>query len=154
MLVTDGAPSMAGKVSGLAACWSAGAPQITSLHCIGHQMVLCAKLSGELKTTMDNVMATINYICFKPHQASNIANSASCCQKCLLNTTTCFCIMTSGGCPMVKHWSVFVISERRLQLSSTAASTKRRKHTWKTYWTITSWPMSAFCVTYSNTWMT
>ena len=44
MLVTDGAPSMAGKISGLAARWVAVAPQITSLHCIVHQAVLCAKL--------------------------------------------------------------------------------------------------------------
>ncbi len=62
MLVTDGAPSMTGKVNGLAAHWSAVAPQLISLHCIVHQAVLCAKLSGALKTTMDNVMATINFI--------------------------------------------------------------------------------------------
>lgn len=62
MLVTDGAPSMAGKVSGLAARWSAVAPQMTALHCIVHQTVLCAKLSDHLKTTMDNVMAIINFI--------------------------------------------------------------------------------------------
>jgi hypothetical protein len=62
MLVTDGAPSMTGKVKGLAARWSAVAPQMISLHCIVHQTVLCAKLSGELKSTMDSVMATINFI--------------------------------------------------------------------------------------------
>uniref|UniRef100_A0A669CMJ3 Uncharacterized protein n=1 Tax=Oreochromis niloticus TaxID=8128 RepID=A0A669CMJ3_ORENI len=62
MLVTDGAPSMAGKVSGLAAQWLAVAPQMKTLHCIVHQTVLCAKLSAELKTTMDSVMATINFI--------------------------------------------------------------------------------------------
>ena len=62
MLVTDGAPSMTGKVNGLAARWSAVAPQMIPLHCIVHQTVLCAKLSGELKTTMDSVMATINFV--------------------------------------------------------------------------------------------
>uniref|UniRef100_A0A3Q4GBG0 HAT C-terminal dimerisation domain-containing protein n=1 Tax=Neolamprologus brichardi TaxID=32507 RepID=A0A3Q4GBG0_NEOBR len=62
LLVTDGAPSMAGKVSGLAARWLAVAPQMRTLHCIVHQTVLCAKLSAELKTTMDTVMATINFI--------------------------------------------------------------------------------------------
>ncbi|RXN38167.1 SCAN domain-containing 3-like isoform X2 [Labeo rohita] len=62
MLVTDGAPSMTGKVNGLAARWSAVAPQLISLHCIVHQAVLCAKLSGALKTTMDSVMAIINFI--------------------------------------------------------------------------------------------
>lgn len=34
MLVTDGAPSMAGKVSGLAACWSIVMSQMITLHCI------------------------------------------------------------------------------------------------------------------------
>lgn len=63
MLMTDGAPSMAGKISGLVARWSAIAPKLTSLHCIVHQTVLCAKLSGQLKITMDNVMDTINFIC-------------------------------------------------------------------------------------------
>ena len=63
MLVTDGAPSMTGKVNGLAARWSAVAQQMMSLHCIVHQMVLCAKLRSELKMTMDSVMATINFIC-------------------------------------------------------------------------------------------
>ena len=62
MLVTDGAASMTGKVNGLAARWSAVAPRMIPLHCIVHQTVLCAKLSGELKTTMDSVMATINFI--------------------------------------------------------------------------------------------
>lgn len=42
MLVTDGAPSMTGKVNGLAARWSAVAPQLISLHCIVHQAMLCA----------------------------------------------------------------------------------------------------------------
>ena len=62
MLVTDGAPSMTGKVNGLASRWSAVAPQMISPYCIVHQTVLCAKLSGELKSTMDSVMATINFI--------------------------------------------------------------------------------------------
>ncbi len=92
MLVTDGAPSMTGKVNGLAARWSAVAPQLISLHCIVHQAVLCAKLSGALKMTMDNVM--LQLILFALHQASNTACSACCCQKCLLSTTTCFCVMT------------------------------------------------------------
>uniref|UniRef100_A0A3B5B1D1 HAT C-terminal dimerisation domain-containing protein n=1 Tax=Stegastes partitus TaxID=144197 RepID=A0A3B5B1D1_9TELE len=63
MLVRDGAPSMARKVSGLAACWSAVAPQMTTLHCVVHQTVLCPKLSDHLKSAMDNVMAIINVIC-------------------------------------------------------------------------------------------
>uniref|UniRef100_A0A8C6PNY7 DUF4371 domain-containing protein n=1 Tax=Nothobranchius furzeri TaxID=105023 RepID=A0A8C6PNY7_NOTFU len=62
LLVTDGAPSMAGRINGLAARWSAVAPGMKSLHCIVHQAVLCAKLSRHFKTVMDNVMATINFI--------------------------------------------------------------------------------------------
>uniref|UniRef100_A0A3Q0RPI0 SPIN-DOC-like zinc-finger domain-containing protein n=1 Tax=Amphilophus citrinellus TaxID=61819 RepID=A0A3Q0RPI0_AMPCI len=58
MLVTDGAPSMTGKVSGLTAV----APRMTALHCIVHQAVLCAKLNGHFKNVMDDVMATVNFI--------------------------------------------------------------------------------------------
>uniref|UniRef100_A0A8C5ET12 HAT C-terminal dimerisation domain-containing protein n=1 Tax=Gouania willdenowi TaxID=441366 RepID=A0A8C5ET12_GOUWI len=62
MLVTDGAPSMVGRDQGLAARMAAVAPQMRSLHCLIHQSLLCAKLSGELKETMDSVMAIINFI--------------------------------------------------------------------------------------------
>ena len=62
MLVTDGAPSMAGRDQGLAGRMAAVAPQVKSLHCLIHQSLLCAKLSGELKETMDSVMAIINFI--------------------------------------------------------------------------------------------
>uniref|UniRef100_A0A8P4GNU0 SPIN-DOC-like zinc-finger domain-containing protein n=1 Tax=Dicentrarchus labrax TaxID=13489 RepID=A0A8P4GNU0_DICLA len=41
--------------------WSV-TPQVRSLHCLIHQSLLCAKLSGELKETMDSVMAIINFI--------------------------------------------------------------------------------------------
>uniref|UniRef100_A0A3B5BJ07 HAT C-terminal dimerisation domain-containing protein n=1 Tax=Stegastes partitus TaxID=144197 RepID=A0A3B5BJ07_9TELE len=47
MLVTDGAPSMTGKVT---------------LHCIVHQALLCAKLNRHFKSVMDDVMATVNFI--------------------------------------------------------------------------------------------
>lgn len=62
MLVTDGAPSMLGSSQGLAARMTGAAPQMRSLHCLIHQSLLCAKLSGELKETMDSVMAIINFI--------------------------------------------------------------------------------------------
>ncbi len=62
MLVTDGAPSMAGRVNGLSARLSAVAPRMKSLHCLIHQSVLCTRLCGELKNTMDSVMAIINFI--------------------------------------------------------------------------------------------
>lgn len=32
------------------------------LHCLIHQSVLCAKLSGELKVVMDKVMRVINFV--------------------------------------------------------------------------------------------
>lgn len=63
MLVMDGAPSMAGRDKGLAGRMAAAAPQARSPHCLIHQSLLRAKLSGELKETMDSVMAIINFIC-------------------------------------------------------------------------------------------
>lgn len=36
--------------------------QLRSLHCLIHQSLLCAKLSGELKETMDSIMEIINFI--------------------------------------------------------------------------------------------
>ncbi|CAL9706387.1 unnamed protein product [Knipowitschia caucasica] len=61
-IVTDGAPSMVGKRRGLVSRLKEVAPNIQALHCLIHQSVLCAKLSGELKTVMDKVMRIINYI--------------------------------------------------------------------------------------------
>lgn len=52
LLVTDGAPAMLGRVQELAA----------SLLCIIHESVLCTKLSGELKNTMDKVTSIVNFI--------------------------------------------------------------------------------------------
>ena len=62
LLVTDGAPAMIGRVQGLVARLSAIAPHMQYLHCIIHQSVLCAKLSGDLKNTMDTVMSIVNFI--------------------------------------------------------------------------------------------
>uniref|UniRef100_A0A673J126 HAT C-terminal dimerisation domain-containing protein n=1 Tax=Sinocyclocheilus rhinocerous TaxID=307959 RepID=A0A673J126_9TELE len=50
LIVTDGAPAM--EI----------APQIHGLHCLIHQSVLCARLSGELKEVMDKVMRVINFV--------------------------------------------------------------------------------------------
>lgn len=41
---------------------AAAALQMRSLHCLIHQSLLCAKLSGELKETMDPIMVIINFI--------------------------------------------------------------------------------------------
>uniref|UniRef100_A0A3Q1GNQ4 HAT C-terminal dimerisation domain-containing protein n=1 Tax=Acanthochromis polyacanthus TaxID=80966 RepID=A0A3Q1GNQ4_9TELE len=49
LIVTDGAPAMI-------------APQINGLHCLIHQSVLCARLSGELRGVMDKVMRVINFV--------------------------------------------------------------------------------------------
>ncbi|KAK0135642.1 SCAN domain-containing protein 3 [Merluccius polli] len=59
MPVTDGAPAMSGRTRGLSA--RLADPPIR--HCLIHQSLMCAKLSGELKDTMDSVMAIINFIC-------------------------------------------------------------------------------------------
>ncbi|KAK6485749.1 general mRNAion factor II-I repeat domain-containing protein 2B-like [Huso huso] len=62
LLVTDRAPSMTGKEKGFASRLTAIHPSLNTLHCIIHQAVLCGKLSGELKKTMDFVMRLVNCI--------------------------------------------------------------------------------------------
>lgn len=62
LLVTDGAPSMAGKSKGLRARLSAIAPKMQSLHCVIHRSVLCSQLSVNFKHTMECVTAIINLI--------------------------------------------------------------------------------------------
>ena len=53
---------MTGRVKGLVARLATVAPHMQFLHCIIHQAVLCAKLSGDLKNTMDTVMNVVNFI--------------------------------------------------------------------------------------------
>ena len=62
LMVTDGAPSMVGKNRGLVSRVKEIAPQMHALHCLIHQSVLCARLSGEMKGVMDTVMRVINFI--------------------------------------------------------------------------------------------
>ena len=62
LLVTDGAPSMVGKASGFVQRLKEVAPTVQSLHCIIHQSVLCAKLSGHFKNVMETIMKIINSI--------------------------------------------------------------------------------------------
>ncbi len=61
MLVTDGAPSMTGKVNGLAARWSAVAPQLISLHCIVHQAVLCDNFMADA-CFLSDIFKHLNYL--------------------------------------------------------------------------------------------
>lgn len=62
LIVTDGAPAMVGCHRGLVSRLKEIAPQVQGLHCLIHQSVLCARLSGELKGVMDKVMRIINFI--------------------------------------------------------------------------------------------
>ncbi|KAM8729080.1 protein FAM200A-like [Acanthopagrus schlegelii] len=62
LIVTDGAPAMIGKNKGLVSRIKTVAPKTNALHCIIHQSVLCAKLSGELKEVMEKTMKIINHI--------------------------------------------------------------------------------------------
>jgi len=62
LIVTDGAPAMVGKHRGLVSRLKELAPQMHGLHCLIHQSVLCARLSGELKGVMDKVMQVINFV--------------------------------------------------------------------------------------------
>ena len=62
LIVTDGAPAMVGKHRGLVSRLKQLAPQMHGLHCLIHQSVLCARLSGELKNVMDKVMKVIHFV--------------------------------------------------------------------------------------------
>nr|XP_023701213.1 SCAN domain-containing protein 3-like [Paramormyrops kingsleyae] len=62
LTVTDGAPAMIGKNKGLVSRIKTVTPKTNALHCIIHQSVLCAKLSGELKEVMEKTMKIINHI--------------------------------------------------------------------------------------------
>ena len=62
LLVTDGCPSMIGRERGVASRLRAEHPTVHTLHCIIHQSVLCAKLSGELKEAMETVVKIVNHI--------------------------------------------------------------------------------------------
>ncbi|KAM3836178.1 SCAN domain-containing protein 3-like [Diretmus argenteus] len=62
LIVTDGAPAMVGKNTGLVSRIKNVAPKTNALHCLIHQSVLCAKLSGDLKEVMDKTMKIINFI--------------------------------------------------------------------------------------------
>lgn len=61
-VVTDGAPSMVGHHRGLISRLAAVNPALIAFHCIIHKSVLCAKLSGKMKETMDTVMRLVNFI--------------------------------------------------------------------------------------------
>ena len=61
LLVTDGAPSMIGRIKGVAARMSNVVPHLQCLHCIIHRAV-CSKLSDDLKDIMDTVIVIINLI--------------------------------------------------------------------------------------------
>lgn len=61
-VVTDGAPSMVGHHRGLICRLAAVNPALIAFHCIIHKSVLCAKLSGKMKETMDTVMRLVNFI--------------------------------------------------------------------------------------------
>ncbi|KAK0137495.1 SCAN domain-containing protein 3 [Merluccius polli] len=62
LLVTDGAPAIVGRHRGLVSRLKELSPEMHGLHCLIHQSVLCAKLSGELKGVMDRVMRIINFV--------------------------------------------------------------------------------------------
>ncbi|XP_071059414.1 zinc finger BED domain-containing protein 5-like [Pseudochaenichthys georgianus] len=62
LIVTDGAPAMVGKNRGMVSRFKNVAPKTNALHCLIHQSVLYAKLSGDLKDVMDKTMKIINFI--------------------------------------------------------------------------------------------
>ena len=61
-IVTDGAPSMVGQHKGLVSRLSAVNPALLAFYCIIHKSVLCAKLCGKMKETMDTVTRLVNFV--------------------------------------------------------------------------------------------
>ena len=58
---TDGAPAMSGTVNGLAGRLARDNPHILFIHCIIHQAVLCAKLSG-MYTLYNSTSSKVNVL--------------------------------------------------------------------------------------------
>ena len=122
ILVTDGAPAMSGQTRGLSARLADVAPQLRSRHCLIHQSLLCAKLKGELKETIDSVMAITVLTSFVLRPAYSTAFSASCCQTCQLNTEVMrfvndpFCVDVVGEFAMKAKELVVSLNEACLQL--------------------------------------
>ena len=126
LLVTDGAPAMIGRVQGLVARLSAIAPHMQYLHCIIHQSVLCAKLSGDLKNIMDTVMNIVNLI----RSISSLQHRLFRLLTRLLNTRTYSSITMSDGSAKERSWMVSVNSTRRLCLSFARVSTNELQTFW------------------------
>jgi len=61
-VVTDGATSMVGHHRGLISRLAGVNPELITFHFIIHKSVLCAKLSGKMKETMNTVMKLVNFI--------------------------------------------------------------------------------------------
>lgn len=59
---------MVGKHKGLVSRISAFNPALLTFHCIIHKSVLCAKLCGKMKETMDTVMRLVNFV----HESSSL----------------------------------------------------------------------------------
>ncbi|KAK0133933.1 hypothetical protein N1851_030513 [Merluccius polli] len=59
-IITDGGPATVSKNRGLVSRIKNVAPKTNALHCLIHQSVLCAKLSGDLKEVMDKTTTIIN----------------------------------------------------------------------------------------------
>ncbi|XP_045066525.1 zinc finger BED domain-containing protein 5-like [Coregonus clupeaformis] len=67
-VVTNGALSMVGHRQGLVSRLSAVNPALLAFHCIIYKSVLCAKLCGKMKETMDTVTRLVNFV----HESSSL----------------------------------------------------------------------------------
>lgn len=61
-LLTDGAPAMMGRSSGVAARMKVVCPGLLSFHCIIHNAVLCAKINGELAASLNKLVEIVNFL--------------------------------------------------------------------------------------------
>lgn len=94
-VVTDGAPSMVGHHRGLISRLAAVNPALIAFHCIIHKSVLCAKLSGKMKETMDTVMRLVNFIRVSSGLQHHL--SEPCWRKCQQNGMIFCCTVISDG---------------------------------------------------------
>lgn len=142
MLETDAAPSLAGKVSGLSARWSAVAPQMMFLHCIVRKTMRGVEDDNGQRDGYNQfhpfhikpptsfiLQATVRHVCWAPPPAFVQRRHVD--------------LRLERFCELMDEMASFLRSSKH----------KRQKYIWSPYQTTTLWPMSAFWGTPSNTWM-
>ncbi|XP_054767064.2 SCAN domain-containing protein 3-like [Lytechinus pictus] len=61
-LLTDGAPAMVGKKTGVAARMKEVSPGLLSFHCLIHNSVLCAKINNDFAEPLNKLIEIVNFL--------------------------------------------------------------------------------------------